>query len=306
MSFRSCGLDMRGDMSLAQLKRYLVGVLNTGAAEVPIGVLWVDGNSGSDSNDGKAPDRAKLTIQNALDNVTEGGTVAVFPKLDSSGNIAAYAEHLDIDTVANTTLLGLGDRPRDVLLLDTSDSTDEMIGITKSGTVVKNLHVQLGHANNVEGIVIGACDYVTIEDCLFTKYSTVTYDEGIRIMGPNTNIEHVIRNCFFDTVTLGIVFEDSTTNASDVIIEGCTFRRGVTADITDSADIQVDGVVIRDCDFIEGGTDFIVLDNASTTGVCMGCRFDYATHELDVIALAAGVLCIGNITVAGVSTAHPA
>lgn len=197
---RTTGIDMRNDTSIAQLHRYLVGVLNTGAGENINEVLWVDGTNGNDSNDGKAPDRAYKTIQAALDDTSAYDTVAVFP--------GTYDEHLDIDTTANTTLLGLGDTPRQTLLLDTSDSADEMIGVTKSDTTIANLAIQLGHANNVEAIVVGVCDRCTIENVLIQKL-TEAVDEGIRLMGPNTNVGHVIRNCEFDGCTLGIVFEDA-------------------------------------------------------------------------------------------------
>jgi hypothetical protein len=287
---------MRNDTSIAQLKRYLVGVLNTGAAENINEVLWVDGTSGNDSNDGKAPDRAFATIAGATAVAVAYDTIAVFP--------GSYTEHVALAT-ANVSLVGLGDSPRQVVLQDSTDSTVEIIAITGSNVTVANVMVGNGHANNVEGITIGACDHVTIENCVIEPASGITQDEGIRIMGPSTNIKHVIRNCEFDTCTLGIVFEDSTTNALDVTIEGCTFRNGVTADITDSADIAVNGVLIKDCAFIDTPTDFIVLDNAGSTGLLCGCYFASATLALATIAVDAGVFTVGCYTEEGVNAVHP-
>lgn len=299
MRARTAGIDMRNDTSIAQLKRYLVGVLNTGAAENINEVLWVDGTNGSDSNDGKAPDRAYATITAALAAAVAYDTVAVFP--------GSYTEHAAL-AVDNVSLVGLGDSPRQVVLQDSTDSVVEIIAITGSNCTVANLMVGNGHANNVEAITVGACDYATIENCVIEPASGITQDEGIRLMGPNTNIGHIIRNCYFNTCTLGIVFEDSTTNAKDVVIEGCIFHNGVTADITDSADIQVNGVLIKDCVFQGGATpptDFIVLDNASTDGFICNCYFRSATLATATITIDAGLIMAGCYTEEGLSAAVP-
>ena len=96
------------------------------------------------------------------------------------------------------------------------------------------------------------------------------------------------------------------TNATDVIIEDCLFERGVTADITDKDDIQVDQVLIRNNVHLDAPTDFIVLDNASTTGAMFGCWFHQATHQATVITVAAGLQTVCNRTLAGISVAQPA
>jgi len=295
MRARTSGIDMRNDTSIAQLHRYLVGVLNTGAAENINEVIWVDGTSGSDDNDGKAPDRAKKTISAAATAAVAYDTIAVFP--------ATYVEHVALAT-SNVCLVGLGDTPRQTKIRDTADSAVEMVAVTGSNVTIANVFISNGHANNVEGVTIGACDYCTIENCLFEK-DTEALDEAIRIMGPNTNIKHMIRNCEFDGHTLGVVFEDSTTNALDCSIIGCVFRNGTTADITDSADVAVAGVLVKDCDFVDTPTDFIVLDSASSEGLVTGCSFASATLALATIALDAGVFCVGCYTEEGCNAVHP-
>ena len=291
-------LSNRDAGNIAQLKRYIVGVLNVGDAETFNEVLYVDGNAGDDSYNGKAPDRAFATIAAALSAASAYDVVAVLP--------GTYAEHITLAT-ANVTLIGLGATPRQVLLLDATDSAVEMIAITASNVTVGNLMVQLGHANNVECVTVGACDYATIESCIFEKLSE-TLDEAIRLMGPNTNKGHIIRGCTFDTHTLGIVFEDSTTNASQVTIEDCLFKNGATADITDSADVQVNGVVIRGC-YFQGAatppTDFIVLDNTSSDGLLAGCYFGAAVLALTEVAVDAGIYSVGCYTEEGVNANHP-
>lgn len=100
----------------------------------------------------------------------------------------------------------------------------------------------------------------------------------------------------------------ANTNAKNVLIEGCLFRNGVTADITDSADIQVNGVIIRDCDFVGAATpptDFIVLDNASTDGALLGCRFGAAAFATATITIDAGLITAGCATTEGISAAQP-
>ena len=202
MRARSSALDMRLDTSIAQLNRYMIGVLNIGDEENISKVIWVDGTTGSDANDGLSPDEAKATIQAGVDAAVAYDTVAVFP--------GTYAEYIDIVT-DHITLTGLGDTPRQVCIMDTAaTTTDEMINITASYVTVSNLHVGNGHDDRVEAIVIGVGSYNIIRGCLIEPLAGVTQDEGIRIMGPNTNVGHIIEDCEFNTCTLGIVYEDAT------------------------------------------------------------------------------------------------
>ena len=298
MRARTGALDMRNDTTLAQLGRYLIGVLNTGLAENINEVLWVDGTNGSDANDGKAPDRAKKTISAAAALAAAYDTIAVFP--------ATYDEHVALAT-DNVTLIGLGDTPRQTIIRDDADSAVEQVAVTGSNVTISNVMIQNGHANNVEAVTIGACDYCTLDNCIFEKYASIDLDEAVRIMGPNTNIGHIIRDCFFNGHILGIVFEDSTTNAADVHIIRCLFDNGTTADITDSADVSVTGVLIQDCIFKHAAvTDFIVLDNASTEGLMVGCRFNEATFATGTITIDAGLECVDCHTLAGENIAVPA
>ena len=72
---------------------------------------YVDGSNGSDNNDGRSPDHAKLTIQDAVTDAGEGGTVYVFPKVhtDYTGDPVSYAETVIIPyTHSNLAIIGVG------------------------------------------------------------------------------------------------------------------------------------------------------------------------------------------------------
>ncbi len=114
----------------------------------------------------------------------------------------------------------------------------------------------------------------------------------------------------------GLVFEAySGLSATQVKVKGDTFRNNSANDIgeagTGDGGVPVKNVMVDDCIFAgnEDGSapsdGFIHLDAAGDTGIVSNCTFAYATHEADVIKLAATVLPVCNHTVAGISAAVP-
>lgn len=279
-------LSNRDAVNIAQLTRYLVGVLNTGQAEIINEVRYVDGTNGNNAYDGKSPDRAFKTIAAALAVSAADDVVLVFP--------GTYAEHLTM-AVAGVTLMGIGDTPAAVLLYDTSDVATAMVAITAARCAVRHLRISLGHANNVSGLSITGVSDCLVEDVEFVK-GAATMDEGVRLVGPSTAVRNTIRKCVFDTCVLGIKLLADTTNQADVCIEDCLFKTSTTADITDSEDVQVLRITIRRCTFNSIGTDYIMIDAAGGTGIISECSFRSATLSNATVTVAAGIICAAAYT----------
>ena len=97
----------------------------------------------------------------------------------------------------------------------------------------------------------------------------------------------------------------ANTNASSVIIRNCTFRSGVTCDIVDSADIQIDRVKWIGNLHCDSPTTYITADNASTAGIIADSYFDNDEWASGEMVIAAGILGVRNYTVEGVCAAAP-
>lgn len=294
-------LNAREATQLDHLHSYLVGLLDIGSGAVVSNVLYVNGTGGSDANNGQSPDKAKATIQAALDAADAFDVVAVFPD--------TYAEHLTMST-ADVSLLGLGDRPKQVLLQDATDLATAYITITGNGCVVSNLRISNGHANNVNGITITAANVLINNVELWRDNAgTIAQDVGIALTGTAAiSHDNVIRGCRFKFCTNGIIFTADTTQAIRTTIEDCIFEDGVTTDIFDVTDVAVDYLRVLRCYFLNTSvTKFIEVDSAACAGgVIADCVFACATHASAQIDIDNGILPVSNRTVAGVSVAVPA
>jgi len=296
-------LSNRDAVDLAQVRRFIVGTLSTDQAENIGETIYVDGTAGSNAFDGKSPDRAKLTITAALAVAVAGDVVAVFP--------GTYAEHVTM-AVANVSLVGLGDVPRQVLLSDVAAVATPYINITAQGCCVGNLRISPLNAANVACIQVSNVPNCLVEKCEFYIEPTgvVALDVGVRLVGAIAECFHTtIRGCIFDGHTDGIMFVANATMPNGTLIEYNTFLNGVTSDITDNGvATAVTLVWIRYNNFLGLGnvapTDFIVLDQAGSTGVICQNVFNFATHNILVIVVPATILTISNYTLAGCSVAQ--
>jgi len=295
-------LSNRDAVDLAQVRRFILGTLSTAQAEAVNEVIYVDGGAGQNSYDGKSPDRAKATIAAALAVATAGDVVAVFP--------GTYAEHVTM-AVANVSLVGLGDVPRQVLLFSAAVDATPMINITAQGCCVANLRCSCGEVTNASMIQVYRVPNCRIEKCEFFL-TAIPVLVGVCLSGAITECYHnTVVDCLFDGVTEGILFAANGTMPNGNFIDKCTFVNGVTADITDGGvAVAVTLVWITECKFLGVGgaapVDYIILDNAGTTGAIARCVFAHATHASAVIVVAGTLLCVSNYTVAGVSIAAPA
>ena len=292
-------LSNRDATDLAQVRRFIVGTLSTDQAENIGETIYVDGTAGSNAFDGKSPDRAKLTITAALAVAVAGDVVAVFP--------GTYAEHVTM-AVANVSLVGLGDVPRQVLLASAAVLATPYITIaaTAPGCCVANLRISPGEVTDPSCIHIHAANTL-VEQCEFFL-GTVPLLIGVEIVGPVATCFHnTIRDCVFDGHTLGIVFTPNVTNADGNLIERCRFVNTVTGDIRDDAGIiAVTLVWIKDCDFLSGTlAGQIRLTSGASTGCVYGCAFNLLVWNGGDVLVDAGVRVIGCYYGAGVNAAQP-
>lgn len=110
----------------------------------------------------------------------------------------------------------------------------------------------------------------------------------------------------------GLAFDDNNNGfCTQIFVQNCRFHNLVDAGvglITSGGVVNlhlIDNIFDND----ENGTpptNYIKVDRAGDTGIVAGNRFACATHEADVITLAAGLLYVGNYTEAGINTARPA
>lgn len=97
---------------------------------------------------------------------------------------------------------------------------------------------------------------------------------------------------------------------TQVVVKNCRFHNITEEHIKSLASGGVRNLQLIDCVFdnAEDGTapaKFLDIAEAGDTGIVTGCRFACATNEADVLAIAAGILFVGNYTESGPTTGRP-
>lgn len=131
--------------------------------------------TGNDSNGGTSFADAKLTIQNAVDTVIDGGTVIV--------DVGTYVENVKIDKNVTITGAGQGEDPLLHTIVD-GDATDAVFEITASlvDVTIELLTITNGDGSSygVGGGVHTTSSDVHLNDCLITA-NTASSGGGIMV-----------------------------------------------------------------------------------------------------------------------------
>ena len=278
-------------------------------------VWWVDSTNGSNTRSGKGPRGAFATIQKAVDSVADGkgDVIYVMP--------GAYDETVTIGvTKNNLTIIGLGGRGAAYIEPTTAgaegmqvlanDVTLVNLGIAAEGTASYALNVQgsrpggtgtkYGKRFRAYGCKIEAGSGASLPAILFD--GTADYQAT----------DALLEDCEICWAAVGIQFDNSSYGVpTQIFVENCKFHNITVACINEKdAGAYVVNLIVTDCVFesAEDGsepTDWIVVDNASSSGLFSGNRFATATNATGVLTIGAKIMWVGNITEAGMSTARP-
>jgi len=241
---------------------------------------FVDGTSGYDGFDGKAPDRAKLTVDAAVQLAGVGDIVYIRPKAYVVGSGSGrYTETITVDLAqSDLSLIGVVHTPNPeygvrLAKLTSGYNLDiygpqfhaENIGFFSEGATGTALLRNNGATNTQRGT-----DGTTFYNCVIKGGRIITADGGDGT---------TFKNCYFHGsagVTGGITATGSANPGRRLKILGCTFVEGNGAAVATEY-INIAGVyseiIIDSCRFglIPTSAKYIVI--TSSTGLICNCYF---------------------------------
>ena len=201
---------------------------------------YVDGDDGSDSNSGKAPSRAFLTIAAAITAASDGDAIFVMPQAiaatDTDPN--SYTENLVIPAAKRLALIGAGyglAQGAQPQLKVGATTTSPVLTIRSAGCLVAGLSINgaggtgggilldddSGASKNAFGTVIDSCFFKNCKGTTATSAAT-----GGAIQWPaagNAWQVRISRNRFYKNVG-DIVMKGTTSSVpQDVVIEDNVF-----------------------------------------------------------------------------------
>ncbi|ADZ09827.1 conserved repeat domain protein [Methanobacterium lacus] len=177
--------------------------------------IYVNGSSGSDTNDGLTPQTAKLTIKNATKTVNNGGTITI------SGGTYSGAGNSNIRIDRSMAIMGAGKNKTIISGLDSSNIflIANNANFILSGVTITNGNSKFGGGIYSEG-------YTSIDNCVFTKCKT-TYgylgggsaicigDDGALAV---SNTDFISNDASLSSTGGGTIYSNGTLSLSN-----CTF-----------------------------------------------------------------------------------
>lgn len=221
--------------------------------------IYVNGSSGSDSNDGLTPQTAKLTIKNATGTVNIGGTVYISNGTYSgTGNININIDH-------DMTIIGAG-KTKTII----SGSGNNRIFVVNNNVnfILKNLTITNGNSKFGGGILNQG--HTTVDNCAFTKCKT-TYaylggGSAICIGDDGTlnvsNSDFISNDALLSTGGGGTICSNGTLTLTNCTFTGNTAYSGGCVYIFNGA------TTFKNCNFIN--------NSASNNGGVLTNYSDYA------------------------------
>ena len=207
--------------------------------------FYVDGTNGSDFNDGRSPDHAKKTIQDAVTDAGEGCTIYVFPKkhTDYTGDPVSYAETVIIPyTHSNLAIIGVG-RGRcqgGLPQMKIGAGAVAMITIRAPGCLIQNMGIN-GVSSTGGGILLDD-DYstksafgTTVDNCHIKNCVGTTATNGLTGGGIMWSAQgnawqcSFTNNMFYKNVADIVLMGTSSTRPQDILIQGNIFQSSVTS-----------------------------------------------------------------------------
>lgn len=269
------------------------------------GVWTVDSTNGSDTGSG----RITATATGAVGKASPGDTILLTP--------GTYRENIVIPRQKpGLTIVSVGDRHSGILAPDAGAP----LIVHADDTRLINLGIEAPDGETALR-VLGAR--------VRAYLSKIEGGAACAVVGPGAEADVsadaegdgadvLFEECEFAWSALGLVLRGSDYGAAtQARVRRSRFHNISDAHIAEevgaggSAPVTFRDFEASECSFLadEAGaapTRFIDLDgDAGNTGRIARCDFAYATNEADVIAIAAGVLFVANMTEAGMTTARP-
>ena len=237
------------------------GLYNVGTGKI----FYVDSDSGSSAFTGQSIDRAKSTLNEAVDLCTSNRGDVIYIAQGYSATMGAAADEVDIDA-HGITIVGLG-----------------------TGT----LRPLFDYTGDVSAAFTIDADNITIINCVFNA-NILDVNDGIYIKAGSTDC--AIIDCSF-TVTLPGTDEfhesiNSAGAASDrLLIEGCIFRQGAGAAVAALHMLDSDGFIFRN-NIVQGSYSTATIfgeTTASTDILIVNNIFsDSSADTLNIVAASTG------------------
>lgn len=200
-------------------------VIGSGPVFTTGDIYFVDSVNGSDDNDGKDKDRAKATIDSAINKCTanQGDYIIVMP---NHAETLTAAAGIDLD-VAGITVIGIGfGENRPVITLGTATAAD--IDVDAADITIKNIQFTLTIDSLTAALDVNSKDFL-MEDCEFRSDEGGTKAQmliAVDVDGGTANAcdRAAFRRCKFTSETAGAASAIKLTEVQEgVIIEDCTF-----------------------------------------------------------------------------------
>jgi len=245
-------------------------------------VYFVDGDNGSDGNNGKKPTKAFATIAQAISTATAGDTIYIkprVPKTDASdqevyeeNQTIPYAKHSLSIIGATTASTVYGPKVR-------NSAAGYVFDVYAPNTRIENLSVHRFNSNSgTGGIYLRGTDYASsagsvgsmISNC-HIRYASDGVGAGVYVYNGYFS---VIQNCTFTNCDTNIYLRGTGASRGHQVI-GCNFMsHSGTAEGTDAM-VLIAGpqteLLIKDCHF-DQATLFIDC-SGSVDGLVSNCYF---------------------------------
>lgn len=251
-------------------------------------VWYVDGTLGSDSNSGKAPNKAKKTIQAAITAASAQDTIFIrtlAPDTDAS-DPGQYVENLTIAYAKHgLRLIGVGSSgtkfPYSGPKIKNA-SAGALLTVNASGVHLENLQFNCTRNSGTYGIrlqgiagyetLAGSVGFTMVNCCI--KNGGPTYG-GVYIVG---GYGVMLSHCTFYGNDSGVQIQDNVLPSSGHTIEYCNFKgindAGPTTTIAEHITVRAGGhhdITIDHCNFSKA-TSFISCGSGNT-GIISNCTF---------------------------------
>jgi hypothetical protein len=253
-------------------------------------IYYVDGNTGSDGNEGTDFEIPIKTIQRAINVASAGDTIYINSlgyDADAS-DPAQYVEDLTIPyTKRDLKLIGVGPQAGTRLPYAgpkiKNNSATTLLKVSAPGVRLENLQFNCTRNSGTYGIWFdGITGYATVAgsvgftmvNCIIKNGSGTYY--GVKITGGYGGL---ISNCTFFYCVKGIYLGDSVLPCSGHTIEYCDFK-SINADTIDLHINVIAGsahdITIESCTFSQA-TAFITIGSGGTSGIIHNCGFNDET-----------------------------
>lgn len=272
-------------------RRELFAIRNI-LSDNPGAVLYVKPD-GDDGLSGLEFSGAKATIQAAVDAASDGDLA-----MASQGE---YDETVTIET-GNVTVQGVGGRG--AAYIEPSAAGAEGMLVLADDVTIRNIGVAADDTAD-HSLKVGS---QTVSPARFRAYECKFESKPVILQGAG---DALFEDCEFAWSENGLLFAANDDGfCTQVTLRRCRFHNITEKQLANAASGGVVNLVVEDCVFdnAEDGTPptfYIDVDRAGDTGIVTGCKFATATHEADVISLAAGVMYVSNHAESGASTARP-